>query len=382
MGELRRTTLFELHRRLGARMTAFGGFEMPVSYAGIIDEDLAVRSRAGIFDLGHMGEFEMSGAAAVQLLERALTNSAARLEVGRAQYTLMCTPDGGTIDDLIVYRLDDTRYMLCVNASNIATDREWMLELGAKDAGFRDLSEETGLVAVQGPQAQAILQGLSRAPLAEMRRFAVAEAEVAGTRCVVARTGSTGEDGFELFTAAAAAEKLFSAILEAGAPAGLMPCGLGARDTLRMEAGLPLYGHELDRATSPLEAGLDAFVKLAREFVGRAALAAQQREGLKRRLVGIRTEDGRSVARQGYKLFMGEREVGVMTSGTFAPSFNRPLGMAYLAAGTLESKAQGSGAPALGTLGLVEVEIRNRRVGASVTGLPFYRRGKSPAGNT
>ena len=365
----RRTTLIELHRRLGARMIVFGGFEMPVSYAGIIDEHLAVRSRAGIFDLGHMGEFELAGAAALELLERAMTNSAARLKVGRAQYTLMCTPQGGTIDDLIVYRLDDARYMLCVNASNIAADREWLLELGAKAAGFRDLSEETALVAVQGPQACAILQRLSGAQLAAMRRFAVVEAEVAGLRCVVARTGYTGEDGFELFTAAAAAEKLFNAILEAGTPQGIMPCGLGARDTLRMEAGLPLYGHELDRATSPLETGLDTFVKLGRDFVGAAALGAQQRDGLKRRLVGIRTEDGRSVARQGYKLFVGHREVGVMTSGTFAPSFNRPLGMAYLDT-------------AAGQAASVEVEIRNRRVTATVTGLPFYRRGKPFGVNT
>src|SRR5712691_8232949 len=187
MEALRRTTLFELHRRLGARMTTFGGFEMPLSYAGIIDEHLAVRSRAGIFDLGHMGEFELTGAAAVALLERVMSNSAARLEAGRAQYTVMCTPGGGTIDDLIVYRLDDARLMLCVNASNIAADREWLLELGAKDAGFRDLSDETGLIAVQGPQAQAILQPLCRAPLAAIRRFAVIEAEVAGVRCVVAR---------------------------------------------------------------------------------------------------------------------------------------------------------------------------------------------------
>ena len=182
MEALRRTALFELHRRLGARMTAFGGFEMPVSYAGIIDEHLAVRSRAGVFDLGHMGEFELTGAAAIALLERAMTNSAARLEPGRAQYTLMCTPDGGTIDDLIVYRLDDARFMLCVNASNIAVDREWLLGLGAHQAGFRDVSEETGLIAVQGPRAEAILQSLSRASFAGMRRFAVSEAEVAGLK--------------------------------------------------------------------------------------------------------------------------------------------------------------------------------------------------------
>jgi len=369
MEALGRTTLFGLHQRLGARMTVFGGFEMPVSYSGIIEEHLAVRSRAGIFDLGHMGEFELTGARALGLLERAMSNSAARLEIGRAQYTLMCTPEGGTIDDLIVYRLGDARYMLCVNASNIAPDREWLLELGAKDDGFRDLSEETGLVAVQGPQALAVLRPLTSALLDAMRRFAVTEAEVAGRRCVIARTGYTGEDGFELFTAAPGAEALFSAILEAGAPAGMLPCGLGARDTLRMEAGLPLYGHELDRATSPLEAGLDAFVKLGREFVGAAALGAERRDGLRRRLVGIRTGDGRSVARQGYKLFAGDREVGIMTSGTFAPTFNRPLGMAYLAS---EAAARES----------VEVEIRNRRVGAAVTALPFYRRGKGPAPNT
>jgi aminomethyltransferase len=366
MEALRRTTLFEQHRRLGARMTAFGGFEMPVSYAGIIDEHLAVRSRAGIFDLGHMGEFELVGAAALELLERAMTNSAARLEVGKAQYTLMCTPDGGTIDDLIVYRLEDARYMLCVNASNIAADREWLLELGAKGAGFRDLSEETGLIAVQGPRAEAILQPLTGVRLAAMRRFGVHEGEVAGVRCVVARTGYTGEDGFELFTRAAGAEELFGAILASGTSRGMMPCGLGARDTLRMEAGLALYGHELDRTTSPLEAGLDPFVKLGREFVGAAALSAQRREGLKRRLIGIRTADGRSVARQGYRLFVEGHEVGAMTSGTFAPSFNRPLGMAYLAT-------------AAGTPDSVEVEIRNRRVAAAVIGLPFYRRGKTPS---
>jgi len=369
MEALGRTTLFGLHQRLGARMTAFGGFEMPVSYSGIIEEHLAVRSRAGIFDLGHMGEFELTGVRALGLLERSLSNSAARLEVGRAQYTLMCTPEGGTIDDLIVYRLGDARYMLCVNASNIAPDREWLLELGAKDAGFRDLSEETGLVAVQGPQALTVLQRLARAPLEAMRRFALTEAEVAGRRCVVARTGYTGEDGFELFTAAPGAEALFSAILEAGAPAGMLPCGLGARDTLRMEAGLPLYGHELDRATSPLQAGLGAFVKLGREFVGAEALDAERRDGPKRHLVGIRTDDGRSVARQGYKLFADGREAGKVTSGTFAPTFNRPLGMAYL---TSAAAARES----------VEVEIRSRRVGAAVTALPFYRRGKPAAPNT
>ncbi|HZO83566.1 MAG TPA: glycine cleavage system aminomethyltransferase GcvT [Candidatus Binataceae bacterium] len=362
MEALRRTPLFALHQRLGAKMTAFGGFEMPLSYAGIIQEHRAVRSRAGIFDLSHMGEFELSGPGALDLLERAMSNSAARLAVGRAQYTLMCTPEGGTIDDLIVYRLADAHFMLCVNAANIAGDREWLLGLGAADAGFRDVSEETALVAVQGPQAESTLRALGAELLGAMRRFGVADCEVAGVRCLAARTGYTGEDGFELFTPAASAERLFAAILEAGAPRGLVPCGLGARDTLRMEAGLPLYGHELDRATSPLEAGLGAFVKLGRNFVGAAALAAQQREGPPRRLAGLRTTDGRSIARQGYKVLHDGAEIGVVTSGTFAPSFNRPLAMAYLAAA--------AGAPAT-----VEVEIRNHRVPADVVALPFYRRG-------
>ncbi len=364
MEALRRTPLFALHRRLGAKMTAFGGFEMPLSYAGILEEHRAVRSHAGIFDLSHMGEFELSGPHAIDLLERAMSNSAARLAVGRAQYTLMCTPEGGTLDDLIVYRLDAARLMLCVNAANIAADREWLLGLGAAGAGLRDISEETALVAVQGPQAAAILRGLGAEALGAMRRFGVAEHEVAGVRCLAARTGYTGEDGFELFAPAAHGERLFAAILEAGAPHGLVPCGLGARDTLRMEAGLPLYGHELDRSTSPLEAGLGAFVKFGRDFVGAPALAAQQREGLKRRLVGLRTVDGRSIARQGYKVFLDGCEAGAVTSGTFAPSFNRPLAMAYLAAA--------AGAPAA-----VEVEIRNRRVAAEVVPLPFYRRGAS-----
>lgn len=356
--------MFALHQRLGAKMTAFGGFEMPLSYAGIIDEHRAVRVYAGIFDLSHMGEFELSGPGAVGLLDRAMTNSAARMAVGRAQYTLMCTPEGGTIDDLIVYRLDDARYMLCVNAANIVADREWLLELGAARAGLRDISEETALVAIQGPGAAAIMSGLGAASLVETRRFGVAECEVAGVRCVGARTGYTGEDGFELFAPAASGEKLFAAILDAGSPSGLAPCGLGARDTLRMEAGLALYGHELDRATSPLDAGLGKFVKLGRGFVGEGALAAQQGEGLKRHLVGLRTTDGRSIARQGYKIFDDGREIGTVTSGTFAPSFNRPLAMGYL--------TTAAGEPAS-----VEIEIRKRRVPAEVMKLPFYRRGAS-----
>jgi aminomethyltransferase len=361
-----RTALFPLHQRLHARMTVFGGFEMPVSYAGIIEEHRAVRAGAGIFDLSHMGEFELRGPRALGLLERAFTNSAARLRVGQAQYTIMCADDGGTIDDLIVYRLGDEHYMLCVNASNIAADREAILALNNSGAEFRDLSDETALVAIQGPRAVALAAPLADFPLAEVPRFGVAQGSVAGAKCIAARTGYTGEDGFEFFIAPGDAARLFEALLDAGRSVGALPCGLGARDTLRLEAGLPLYGHELDRATSPLEAGLGVFVKLERDFAGAAALRAQRERGPAKRLVGLRTDDARSIARQGYKLYSGGREAGAVTSGTFAPTIDRPIAMGYLTNGEIHPQSTESGA--------LEVEIRNRRASATIVPIPFYLR--------
>jgi aminomethyltransferase len=367
MEPVKHTSLFGLHRKLGARMTQFGGFDMPLNYSGIIEEHLAVRSAAGIFDLSHMGEFDLCGPGALALLEHALTNSAARLADGQAQYTLMCTPDGGTIDDLIVYRLGAERYMLCVNASNIDADREWLVGLNRDGAELHDVSDETALVAIQGPEARAILASITELPLDSIARFRIVSGTVAGIEnCIVARTGYTGEDGFEVFLDAAHAEHLFESLLDGGRDVGLKPCGLGARDTLRMEAGLPLYGHELDRSTSPLDAGLATFVRFGRGFVGEEALAAERASGLRKRLVGIRTEDGKSIARQGYKLYRDGGEVGVVTSGTFAPSFNRPLAMAYVTA------SAGEAAFAAGSA--LEVEIRNRKVAATIVQLPFYRR--------
>jgi aminomethyltransferase len=365
MNAPKRTVLFDLHQKLGARMTVFGGFEMPVSYSGIIEEHLAVRNSAGIFDLSHMGEFELSGLRAIDTLERAFTNSAARLKQDRAQYTIMCAENGGTLDDLIVYRLGPERYMLCVNASNIAADREWIVELNAGRANFEDVSDATALIAVQGPVAVAILATLAEFPIADIARFGVAEGVVAGITCLAARTGYTGEDGFELFVDNDGARELFEAILDAGAPANIKPVGLGARDTLRLEAGLPLYGHELDRNSSPLEAGLTTFVKLGRSFVGSAALTAQHEQGLKKTLIGLQTDDGRMVARQGYRVFKNGAEAGVVTSGTFAPSIQRPIAMAYLAS------ADEQNPPAIGEP--VEVEIRERKTRATIVPRPFYR---------
>jgi aminomethyltransferase len=368
MNAPKRTVLFDLHQKHGARMTVFGGFEMPVSYSGIIEEHLAVRTSAGIFDLSHMGEFEIRGPHALETIEHAFTNSASRLNDGQAQYTIMCTEDGGTIDDLIVYRLDAERYMLCVNASNIDVDREWILELNRGRAEFEDLSDATALVAVQGPSAVAILAAIADFPIAKVARFGVASGKVAGISCLAARTGYTGEDGFELFVENNGAPKLFDAILDAGAGAGIKPVGLGARDTLRLEAGLPLYGHELDRSSSPLEAGLTPFVKLGRPFVGEPALAAQHKNGIPKKLIGLRTDDGKMIARQGYRLFRDGVESGTVTSGSFAPSIQRPIAMAYVATGAKPAPVVGDN---------LEIEIRNRKIPATVVRRPFYRRDDS-----
>src|SRR5271166_6479586 len=364
MNAPKRTVLFDLHQKLGARMTVFGGFEMPVSYSGIIEEHLAVRNSAGVFDLSHMGEFEISGPNALAMLERAFTNSAARLKQGHAQYTIMCAEDGGTIDDLIVYRLGEERYMLCVNASNIEVDREWIVELNRGRAKFEDVSDATALIAVQGPAAVAILATLAEFPIADVPRFGVASGLVAGITCLAARTGYTGEDGFELFVDNAGARELFEAILDAGASADAKPVGLGARDTLRLEAGLPLYGHELDRSTSPLEAGLATYVKFGRGFIGEEALSAQRANGLTKHLIGLVTDDARTIARQGYPIIVDDTAAGAVTSGTFAPALNRPIAMAY---------AHCPQQPTAGTR--LQVEVRNRKVPASVVARPFYKRG-------
>lgn len=343
-------------------MTEFGGFEMPLSYNGIIQEHRAVRSVAGIFDLSHMGEFELRGSSALAVLERILTNSATRLADGQAQYTVMCADDGGTLDDLILYRLEADRYMLCVNAANIGPDREWLLQQSRSAAELIDMSEDIGLIAIQGPSAASILASSSKLPLGAIRRFHTEQGDVAGYSCLVARTGYTGEDGFELFVAAEHASALFEALLNSRTRNGLMPCGLGARDTLRMEAGLALYGHELDRDITPLEAGLAQFVKLGRGFIGEAALTARRDEGPRRQLIGIQTDDGKSIARQGYKLIQDGNEVGVVTSGTFAPSFDRPLAIGLVSSEHLEPGDR------------LIVEIRKRMVPATIVSLPFYRR--------
>lgn len=344
-------------------MTRFAGFEMPLSYSGILEEHRTVRSAAGIFDLSHMGEIELRGSSALAVLQRTLTNSANRLIDCQAQYTLMCSEDGGTLDDLILYRLESDRFMLCVNAANIQADRGWLQQQNRPGAELIDLSEDIGLIAIQGPSAAEILSSASQFPLSAMRRFHAQSCKVADYSCLVARTGYTGEDGFEIFVASQFAAPLFEALLDSGSGNGLKPCGLGARDTLRMEAGLALYGHELDRTISPLEAGLAQFVKFGGGFIGEAALSVQRDQGTRRQLVGLHTDDRKSIARSGHKLIQDHNEIGIVTSGTFAPSFNRPLAIGLVSTGARTEPGS-----------RLSVQIRNRMVEATIIPLPFYRK--------
>ncbi|HZM72275.1 MAG TPA: glycine cleavage system aminomethyltransferase GcvT [Candidatus Polarisedimenticolia bacterium] len=361
--DLQQTALNAVHRHLGARLVPFAGWEMPVQYSGILDEHRAVRERAGLFDLSHMGELFVEGADAGAMLNAALVSDPASLKVGRAQYSMICGPDGGILDDLIVYRLAVDRFLVVANASNAAVVSDALAErIGSFKAVLDDRSLDTSLVAVQGPEAAAILARVTDVDLAALRYYAIAEGTVAGQPALVARTGYTGEDGFEAFVDWARGPDVWAALEEAGRERGLQPCGLGARDTLRLEAGMPLYGNELDRETTPFEAGLGRVVKLEKDgdFVGRDALA-RAAEAPRKRLVGLRVT-GRGIARHGHPLWCDDRRTGIVTSGTQSPTLGYPIAMGYVAPGDAEP----------GTI--VEVEIRDARVGAEVVPLPFYKR--------
>jgi aminomethyltransferase len=360
----RETPLAQRHVALGARMIDFAGWLMPVQYAGIVEEHRAVRERAGLFDLSHMGELYVEGQDAGAALARALVSDPTTLPVGRAQYSMICAPDGGVIDDLIVYRLGPERYLVVANASNTAVVSDALAErLDGMRVVLDDRSLDTALVSIQGPESVAALAPLTDVDLGALRYYAAAEGTVAGIPATVARTGYTGEDGFEVFVAWERAGDLWDAMLAAGAARGAVPVGLGARDTLRLEAGMPLYGNELDRTTNPFEAGLGRVVRLDKEgdFVGRAALQKAAAEPVRRRLVGLVVR-GRGIARHGYPVLSGEAVTGSVTSGTASPTLGVPIAMAYV--------APGDGEP--GTM--LDVAVRDQRVAAEVVALPFYRR--------
>lgn len=359
-----RTPLYDAHRALGARMVDFAGWDMPVQYRGIIDEHTAVRTRAGLFDVSHMGEIELRGAGALDACQRATANDVRRLTDGTAQYSLLLDPGGGIVDDIIVHRLAAERIMICVNASNRAADFAYLRE-HARGAEVVDVSDATALLALQGPRATAILARCTALPLAAIARFAFAEGEVAGRRVLVAHTGYTGEDGWEIYGASGDATALWDALLEAGAADGLAPAGLGARDTLRLEAALPLYGHELGLDTTPDEARLSWVVRADKgEFVGREALLAARARGPRRCLVGIELLDP-GVPRADYRLLRDGEPLGVLTSGTKSPTLGKGIALGYV-----EPAAR-----AVGTS--LAVEIRGRAAAARVVTLPFYRRGAS-----
>jgi aminomethyltransferase len=357
---MKRTPLFAAHRRAGAKIVEFAGWEMPVQYGGVIEEHLAVRRRAGLFDVSHMGEIKVRGAGATDFCQRMSANDVGRMELFQAQYNLLLNERGGVIDDVIFYRLEENSYLICVNAANTEKDYAWLREHAAGAPDVVNVSAEYAQIALQGPRAATILQPLTRTTLETIKSFRFITAEVASVRCLVARTGYTGEDGFELYCSDQDAPRLWAELLAAGAHHGLVAAGLGARDTLRLEKAYPLYGHELDDGTTPLEAGLDWVVKFAKPaFIGRDSLLSQKGQGVKRKLVGLEMLE-RGIARQGHTVLCDGAPVGRVTSGTLSPSLDKAIALAYVA---VQCAAPGA---------VLAVEIRGRRVPACVVGLPFY----------
>jgi aminomethyltransferase len=362
--QLYKTPLHARHRALGARMVPFAGWEMPVEYSGIVQEHLAVRTKAGLFDVSHMGEIELAGKDALAAVQMISTNDAAKLSVGQAQYSGLTTPAGTFVDDLLVYRLANDHFMLVVNAGDISKKYRWVADHvnGVGDVSVVNSSSRYALLAIQGPAAAAIVQQLTSVELPSIRYYWFAHGEVAGIRSIISRTGYTGEDGFEIFIAPQSAERMWNALLETGAAAGLVPVGLGARDTLRLEAGLRLSGQDIDETTSVLEAGLGWIIgKNKKEnFIGREALEAQKQSGLARKLVGFEMA-APGIARHGYTAH-AQGKTGVVTSGTQTPLLKKAIGLAYL---PIEATPAGTD---------FEVEIRGRMTPARVVPLPFYKR--------
>jgi len=366
-GTLKKTPLHARHRALGARMVEFGGWDMPVEYSGIVDEHLAVRTRGGLFDVSHMGEIEIAGANALKAVQHITSNDASRLAINQIQYSALTTPQGTFVDDVLTYRIADDHFMLVVNASNIVKDFHWIAahvkEVGG-DAAAVNTSSRYALIALQGPVAKDVLQSLTGVDLSAMKYYWFGTGEVAGVRVTISRTGYTGEDGFEVFVPPSAAERVWDAILQAGKSAGVIPAGLGARDTLRLEASMRLYGNDMDETTTGGEADLGWIVGWKKdEFLGHDVLKRQKAEGAPRKLVGFEMLE-RAIARHGYDAYIGGEKAGVVTSGTQTPFLKKAIGMAYL---PTDRTAPGTE---------FEVDIRGRRLKAAVVPMPFYKRAK------
>jgi len=363
---MKKTPLNEVHKRLGARMVEFGGWEMPVQYSGVIDEHLAVRNAAGLFDVSHMGEVEVKGDGALAFIQELTINDASKLVDGQVQYSAMCYPHGGVVDDVTLYRVGPEHYMFCVNAANTDKDFTWMEEV-LQEGDFpgvtlRNVSDLYAQLALQGPASDLILSKITDASLKSIAYYHFAEGHVAGVPAIISRTGYTGESGFELYFPAEAAETVWNALMDAGSGEGLVPIGLGARDTLRLEMKYALYGHELSEHISPLEAGLGWITKLDKQsFVGRDALVKLKEGGVPRRLVGFAmTESG--VPRADYPVYDGDEEVGIVTSGTMSPTLRVGIGLALVRP---ESASLGTS---------LQIGIRKKKVGAEVVKTPFVKK--------
>jgi len=360
---MKKTVLNQLHRDAGARMVEFGGWEMPVQYSGVIAEHMAVREAAGLFDVSHMGEIEVSGPQAFDFLQYATINDVAALADNQVQYTALCYPTGGVVDDLTLYRFAADNYLLCVNAANTDKDFEWLQQL-LKESGFSDLnlinrSSEYAQLALQGPKAEKILAALTTTDLPAIKYYWFAKGDVAGVPTIISRTGYTGEDGFELYCPTADGAKLWQALMAAGEPYGLVPTGLGARDTLRLEKAYALYGHEITADILPLEARLAWITKLQKgDFVGAGALRAAKESGLKRKLIGLKlTTSG--VPRESYPVLCDGREVGYVTSGTMSPCLKQGIALALV-----EAEIADSDQP-------LQIAIRKRQVDTERVKPPF-----------
>jgi aminomethyltransferase len=367
MSELKRTPLFEVYKEYGGKTIDFGGWELPVQFSKIQDEHEAVRTKAGLFDVSHMGEFEVKGTDSLAFLQKMMTNDVSKLKDGGAIYTAMCYENGGTVDDLLIYKIADEHYLLVVNASNIDKDYKWLEDHLEGNVELINLSEHTSQLALQGPLAEKVLQKLAGdTNLADIGFFKFqTEVELNGKKALVSRTGYTGEDGFEIYCKPEDAVALWKEILETGKEDGVLPCGLGSRDTLRFEANLALYGQELSPEISPLEAGIGFAVKLNKEvdFIGKEVLKHQKENGLPRKMVGIEMID-RGIPRHGYPVYKNDELIGEVTTGTQSPSLKKNIGLALLKIEHTNLETE------------VEVEIRGKRLKAIVVPTPFYKRDK------
>ena len=361
---LLKTPLNAVHRSMGAKMVDFGGWDMPVEYSGVIDEHRAVRERVGLFDVSHMGEIEVRGPQALDLVQHVTVNDASKLKLGQAQYSALLYETGGFVDDILVHKVADEHYFLCVNASNQDKDYEHITANNRFEAAVENAGPRFAQLAVQGPLATGVAQKFTDINLTPVKRYHFVDGHFSGVPARIARTGYTGEDGWEIYVAPEHAVRLWNEILAAGADFGILACGLGARNTLRMESAMPLYGHEIDATITPWEAGLDWIVKLEKgDFLGREALVKQKQKGITRKLIGFEVK-GRGIARDGYEILTGGAGTGWVTSGGPAPALNKNLGMCYL---PLQLAEPGNA---------IEISVRGRGVEAVTIPMPFYKRAR------